>query len=389
MARGYIPTTAPRASSPLNLVQVMATPPTVTLSAANAATSITGATLRSPLAGTGTAVDMAGDRTYQWSGVPTMAFMTGINALFTQAPTLTGTTSNIRYAPSVAFNFNGDKFEILLKALGTTHDYRLRVDGQLVTEHATRLTLTSGAEHRLIVDFGSVGNRVVQFDWFGNGVAGVVAAPAHSVSRARHLADIPTVILGDSISSQANSGTAAGYTRVDTWATTAAAMLGWRDIRNVAIPGTGFVNASTEAAFTSRLADLQAPGARFVVYGGLNDVASVATTLPAAIDTVFGAIRGQAPAEFIVIGCHPKNGDTYANTAYVAVNDLLRAKAAQYGARFIDPFDLRPLNGNGNATTPNGTGNADLFVNADNLHPTRAGAQYLGRVYAEAIKGAN
>lgn len=361
--------------------------PTVTLSAANAATSIASSTLRAPKAGAGSAVDTAGDPSFLWLGTPSVSFGTGGNANNVAAPTLTGSNNFATWAPAVAFDFYGDKFELVFATRSASFDYRLRIDGEMVTENGTRLSgLTVSAVYRLLVDFGSVGHREVQLDLNGTGFMGVAAAPAHTVSRAGHLGDVPTVVLGDSITAGQNGGGgSAGFLRIDSWANTAAQLLGWRDVRNAAIAGTGYATAAGDTAFTGRLADLATQGARYVVFGGYNDRAVVGTTLPAAIDTVFAQIKAQNPAEFIVIGCHAPNAAAWSDTASQQVSALLSAKAAAAGALFVDPMTLRPFTGSGNVSTPNGSGNSDLFIQSDNIHPTRAGSQYLGRVLAEAI----
>lgn len=368
-------------------IRLLTTPPTVTLSAADAATAIPGSTIRAPKVLSGQAVDIAGDPAFSYFGTPSLSYLTATNAAYTATPNLTGTTSNAKYAPSICFQFYGDKFEIVFKALSSAWPYRLRIDGDWVTEEAAYPSgLTVGSVYRILVTFATTGNRQVQLDYAGNAFAGVACVPAHTVARTDSLADVPTVVFGDSITAGANPGSAAGATRLDTWVTYAAHLLGWRDVRNVAIAGTGFVTAGTEAAMTARLADLAVPGARFVSYFGLNDVAQVAGTLPGGIDTVFAAVAAQAPSEFIVLGCHPVNGNAYASSSYQSVNALLASKAAQYGARFIDTLgSIKWVSGTGNYSAPNGGGNADLFVHSDNTHPTRAGHQYLGRRYADAI----
>lgn len=378
-----------RENASRRVITLMATPPTVTLSAANAATSIASSTLRAPkgVGVSGGAIDMAGDPYFSYSGTPSMAALTSTNSAYASAPTLTGTTSSQRYAPTLGFNFYGDAFEIVFKVFTTHWEYRLKVDGQWVSLEAQYLSgLTSGAVYRILVTFPSVGERKIELDFNGNAIGGIQAAPAHTVSRALDPADIPTIVLGDSITAGANPGSAAGTVRNDTWINYTAHILGWRNLYNVAIAGTGYSVTGTEAAFTTRTADYAVTGARVVVYAGLNDGANYATTLPAAIDTVLGAIKAAGPAELIVMGWHPKNANDYANGTANNVNTLLASKAATYGATFVDPINVvKWVTGTGNSSTPNGSGNADLFVNADNVHPTREGHIHLGRVNADAI----
>ncbi len=106
--------------------------------------------------------------------------------------------------------------------------------------------------------------------------------------------------------------------------------------------------------------------------------------MPAAIDTVFSAIVAAGPAEFIVFGCHPMQLSTYTNAGYTNVNNLLKSKAAQYGATFIDPFVVHWVTSTSTTSAPTGGGNGDLFVATDAIHPNREGHKYLGRLYADA-----
>jgi hypothetical protein len=250
----------------------------------------------------------------------------------------------------------------------------IRVNDEWVTKKTVKLTgLTGGATYRILVNFGSVAARKIQLDMPDQGFAGIRLIPAHSIRRTEQTVGTPTVFVGDSITKYANRSTDAGFTSVDSWANYFAEILGWRDLWNAALPSTGFVTNGTETNLQSRTADYAVAGARIVVYAGLNDVSAVATTLPAAIDTVFGAIVAAGPAEFIVLGCHPSVNSFYANSQYQQVNSLLQSKAATYGAAFINPFTVKWVDAN----------NASLFVNADNIHPTGDGAEWLGTAYAD------
>jgi hypothetical protein len=355
-------------------IRLAAAIPTITVGAANAATAIATSTLRAPLAGTGTGstqvVDTANDPTFRYYGAPSVLYNSGL----IRGPLLTGTTSSIRYDLRVAATVYCDQFEIEFNTPNTFWSYRLRVNDEWVTKKTVKLTgLTGGATYRILVNFGSVAARKIQLDMPDQGFAGIRLIPAHSIRRTEQTVGTPTVFVGDSITKYANRSTDAGFTSVDSWANYFAEILGWRDLWNAALPSTGFVTNGTETNLQSRTADYAVAGARIVVYAGLNDVSAVATTLPAAIDTVFGAIVAAGPAEFIVLGCHPSVNSFYANSQYQQVNSLLQSKAATYGATFINPFTVKWVDAN----------NASLFVNADNIHPTGDGAEWLGTAYAD------
>jgi lysophospholipase L1-like esterase len=355
-------------------IRVATAAPTITVGAANAATAISGSTLRAPLAGSGTGatqvVNTAADPYFRYYGSPSVLYNSGL----IRGTLLTGTTSSIRHDLRVASIVYCDQLEIEFNTPNTFFSYRLRVNDEWVTKKAVKLiSLTASATYRILVNFGSVAMRKIQIDMPDGGFAGVRMIPAHSIRRIEQVVGTPTIFVGDSVTKYANRSTDAGYTSVDSWANYFAEILGWRDVRNTGLPSTGFVTNGTEINLQNRLADFAVSGARIVCYAGLNDVSVVATTLPAAIDTVFSAIVAAGPAEFIVIGCHPSVNSFYTNSNYQQVNTLLQSKAAQYGALFIDPFSVKWVDAN----------NGSLFVNADNIHPTGDGAEWLGTAYAD------
>ncbi len=116
-----------------NSIVIAASPPTIVLSAANAATSITGSSLRVPQRvnsanNTSTEpIDLANDVNYSYLGVGQGQYVWGFGN--TKTVNLTGTLSSKHWSYSVESNIYCDAFEIVFVPANAIFSYRLRVDG--------------------------------------------------------------------------------------------------------------------------------------------------------------------------------------------------------------------------------------------------------------------
>lgn len=373
-------------------VRVMTTPPTVTLSAADAATSISGGTLKTwANAGVASAaVDIANDPFCTVLGTPSLTFGTSVNAPYAVARVLTGSNASKRFDATLVFNTFADTWEYVFKALSTAFYYKIKVDGQYVAENATYVSgLTSNSIYRLIVAHGSVAPREIELTVQAVGMGGITTAPAHTVSRVDSITERPTIVLGDSITAGQNQTAGVnGYTSADSWVMTTAALLGWRNVYNAAIAGTGFYVAGTDTNFQTRIAaDILAYSPRrVVIMGGFNDAAVLASDFSAAVDVVFAQLATLLDCEVIVLGCWAANNFHYTNPPQMGVDTTLKAKASAYGFKFIDNFGrYKWITGSGKVGTTAGNGNADVCIASDGTHPTRLGCQHVGRRVADAI----
>lgn len=174
----------------------------------------------------------------------------------------------------------------------------------------------------------------------------------------RHLA----VFLGDSYTS--------GYRGLgegtNGWPSRVGSSFGWQ-VRNLAVPGIGFVNPGWTGQPIRTLVD-DAVAARpgiVLVAGGHNDLKYGVGHVADAADAVLDRLRAALPnALLVVIG--PVWHEADVPDAMLALRDHLRTTAGRIGALFIDPIAGGWL-----------TGTNRQHIGADGVHPTNAGHRHI------------
>jgi len=170
-------------------------------------------------------------------------------------------------------------------------------------------------------------------------------------------------------------------------------LLGARDLWNNGVGGTGYLTTGGQTTFRQRLGDMvtAAPDIAVIV-GGHNDTgvftpAQVKTELL----TYLSAIRAQSVLgrTFLIIA-----GVNGANQALAVTQPMETAMAAAVTS-FGDPqvyFVPQVTNaagpyftGTGNTASPNGTGNCDIYIGSDTIHPNDGGHAYMARCLADDI----
>lgn len=166
-----------------------------------------------------------------------------------------------------------------------------------------------------------------------------------------------------------------------------AAMLGWSDAHNYSIGGTGFQASWT---YAQHIADITTFGPCDVIlfWGTYNDPAAGEQ---AAVLSTLQAARAQAPgAPIILFGEWP--GTTGPSAAALSVEAASLAAFTQFADSnsFYVPVSNAPegawINGTGKVSAPNASGNSDLWVSADAVHPTPEGNYYLAQKIVNAVK---
>lgn len=174
-----------------------------------------------------------------------------------------------------------------------------------------------------------------------------------------------------------------------------AIVTGW-EVLNLGQGGTGYVNNSDGTIGKSpygspaRLAALDAlpPLDLIIAFGSGNDSGYPTGTVIAAANAFWTAVHAARPDTPIVVagvqsgtpvGFDPSLMDTL-NTALIAA-----AEAHPAVAGTIDMRSAQWWTGSGNEGTPNDTGNQDLFMSADEVHPSRAGYENLGLRLRDAL----
>lgn len=367
--------------------------PTITLSAANVGSAITGSTRRAP----------AGDPTFTALGRELRSATLGGYTSSLESIPMTGTNVNPPVF-MIEFETDADKLELGMQCATTNFlRYRLWIDDKPVAWAPVQPASSAGAAfYRLLVDWTTASvnpgrrRRRVRLQADQARFTGVWAHPTVTLWRSARPVGPTIAALGDSFGE--GTGAAWGW---DAWPEWLALELGWNIVR-MAVGATGYVAAPAgKMNYADRVAaDL--PSETYgvdgvLLSGGWNDLgAYVESTFTAKVDQLYANLAAARPG-LPVIAMGPFSPVAMSTSGVqVQARDVLRARAAANGAvTFIDPivypaaFD--PISGpqwttgNVSGTRPNGSGNADYLVSSDNIHPTAEGHVYLGARTAAAV----
>ncbi|WP_411102456.1 GDSL-type esterase/lipase family protein [Streptomyces sp. cmx-4-9] len=276
--------------------------------------------------------------------------------------------------------------------------YRLSIDGRKVTDLMQSVGgTTAGSTHLMTIDLGSAVPRVIRLDVYTAPFGGIFLPPTATMWSA-----VPKggrfMGFGDSLTdgSAINTGGGAG-----TWLHRTARLLGSNDVWDEARGGTGYITVGAYATLATRVAaDVVAWNpSRLVVWAGYNDNGGSQPTISAAAASLYSTIRaGLSGAEVYIIGCWSPTGSPGASITNT--DATLRAAAAAAGYPFISPitgaiYDATGalvathgawITGTGRVGATTGSGNADIYIGTDAVHPTDAGHVYLARRIAAAIR---
>lgn len=179
-------------------------------------------------------------------------------------------------------------------------------------------------------------------------------------------------------------------------------ILGFECMNN-GIGGTGYLTAGGATTFYERLVyavEEVKPDILFIE-GGPNDVDRYdIDDIAAEAERCHAYLKENAPdTKVIIIGLYHHTGYEYLPQKHVDLNEKLRAVALKYGLPYIDlltgdtiagdgtiltegyvtsPEGKFYITGNGNVANKMENGNADIYVDSDNYHPTVEGYRFLG-----------
>lgn len=288
---------------------------------------------------------------------------------------------------SVQFGTDAATFEFLFKYVSSSTLYRMSVDGRKLSDNVITTGASAvGSRHVLKFAFGSVAPRTIRIDFYTCPFGGVFIGPSDSIWKVP-LKNDRLAALGDSFTggSSQNTGSGAG-----TWLTRFARLLGYEDVWNSSIGGTGYVadNSGTSVPFGTRaVRDIASNSPdRVIIWGGYNDTSSSQTAIDAAARSLYRDLATYLDSYMVVVGPASSTGTpTAAQTATAAT---LRAAAADWGMPFIDPLTGAVYDGRGNlvfqGTAWITTANATAYIGADATHPNDAGHTYIAHRMAEA-----
>lgn len=419
-------------SGPHSINEVSPLAPTITLSAAGAATSIASGVLIAPKRKSTLLIDTQNDPSFEYVGVrPNKLAVSSTDLSY--ADFLTGGSSQARRdAWRPRFNFVGQVFEARFRMRGTSFNYRIWVNGKPLSLAYTTLAVTTSQRYFLKVDFGSVVQVDIELDVNDIEFGGIVIGPTDTLTK-------PTMSrrvfmgFGDSITSGA-LGIAPG----DCWPTWAARTLNmaWN---NTGIGGSGYLsNIANGSEFNKRLAPdiVSQPPDVLVVFGGFNDVSgNTPAVIKAQVTSDLQYLKDNLPTTcIVVIGNWVRSNNDIASASMIDTDNAIKDAAISVGVPFFslyDPENLRSttnpwtattlyqvgdvviesnviykcitqhtstasfdatkfkqvafVTGTGRSGTPATNGNADIIVNTDGIHVTALGHKILGQHFASLV----
>lgn len=368
--------------------------PTLTWSAANAATGISGGVRKAPY--------QSGDMMFMGADmVASSSATTGYSGCVESAPM---TTPNPGALGIVEFCTDADTFEFFVQCTVTSAmRTRVWVDGRPVTWAVEAGHGSGNSTQRLAVTFTGRANRTIRIEWVYARFLGIVIAPTSTIWRRLRDAPPRVALQGDSFSEGAG-----GQWWWDSWAMWMGRVLGW-DVMSVAVGSTGYLAApAPKVKYRDRLADIPTDNvAAIILAGGYNDSAGFdATAFQAEVQALHEAIRtGRPRVGIIQFGPFWPGGVTTTGVPTQMRDAIVAAAAATNSAHqglilggdpavgaVIDPI-VYPgtgggwVTGSGKVGATAGNGNADRVTTTDGVHPSAEGHEYLGlRAAAELIR---
>lgn len=334
----------------------------------------------------------AGDFTVG-TGTPDSTYVLPISRYPNTRTTLASSQSTY----SFSFGTDAAVFQLRLNFQSAGH-LRIWVDGRPLTDLMQPIAgTTPGSTHLLTVTLGTAKPRVVRFDCSVMPFGGIYLPPTATMWKPPQ-PQKRAMVLGDSLSGGSAMNTALG---AGTWFNRAMLLLGYEDSWQEGIGSTGYITAGTAVVFQDRVAVDVTPWAPDVlfIWGGYNDNAGSQAAIDAAADLLYSTIETALPnTEIFVIGCWSPTGSP--GSGITNTDNTLKASAAAAGIPFISPVTGEIYNGagvliathgpwitgTGNTSAPTGSGNADIYIGSDGVHPTDAGHAYIARRVYAAVK---
>lgn len=306
-----------------------------------------------------------------------------------------------------SFGCDADRIEIRTNAAAGGR-FRIVVDGRYIskTPHAQ---VGTGFVDYIVLDFAGVRQpRTITLEASDTTtLRGVSIGPTASIWRPAADPDrIVALATGDSYS-EGQGTTSPG---VMAWTQTLGRLMGWTDVRQVAVGGTGYFNTGPGGArskiydqidrWLSVNSDIKAADVDVVtVAAGYNDYVAVGgvTYTPAEIaaeaQRCWRKIRETLPWALIVV-FGPWSGLRGPDARTIDIEAALAAAFAAWGDPYslfvpVSPSASRAwIKGTGRVGATTGSGNSDIATSSDGVHPTDFGHTLIARHGADAIRAA-
>src|SRR6185503_16610494 len=250
---------------------------------------------------------------------------------------------------SVRFGISGvSQFEFITKQISGNPSYRLRIDGQWVTEGGVYLNQTLGFIFGALVSGLDTGAHTIQID-FANGMwfGGIYTAPQAEIWKPAN-PHASAVLLSDSTGGGANAGSSQGTTGVDVWWQRVCDLLGWADSYNASVGGTGMIEVGQSLPFIQRVAaDVTGVGADVIVISGSrNDHVDDPNAVATAAATLYSTVKAQNP-NALIIAIGPWIGVS-TTSDFISINTVVRTAALAAGIPFVDMWTGLVYDASGN-----------------------------------------
>lgn len=369
----------------LNAVQtgVMASPPTVTMGANNANSTV-----------------LTDQDVYTLQTLPTSAAISPISGKIKQGSSnnylgsyITETFAEAVNGWGFGFSTDGEAIDLCYRDVANAaFMFRVREPGgnwQWVSTTQTAVG-ASGANFKFLkLDFGSSKARDIEvYCHASNQIRGIVVGPSAGTTRALNkyriwataAYAIKAMVIGDSYT----AGSGASQIR-DGFAYVMGDTLGIPNIVASGVGGQGYIANSNNGAqpFISRVADVSTFGALdwVDIALGINDYAKPAGELTAAVTTALQAIKEAQPAALVTVS------GPWTAPGKIAPATVENAIKAGFDA-VADPARWAWIPTVADNWQDTSGGNSTLYMSGDNTHPNTAGHGYLGRRRAAACRAA-
>jgi lysophospholipase L1-like esterase len=287
---------------------------------------------------------------------------------------------------------------------GTENNYRVIVDGKYASFTFTTNTVTNGSAFIYItVDFTNAGGRAVR-DITLEGVTCFIAAFVGGTETLNRIADegLSIFLFGDSYSQCYGTffptPTSVTDGMFDAFNYIMADRLGATDLLNNSVAGCGYLapGGAAGSALTApqRIGDLQSLASStdiVMIALGHNDVVYLAADTQAAALAFFKAIRAVVPAApIIVFGVFAATLN--ATVPCIETEAAIQAAVVQFNDPncYFIPCNSDPagawFTGTGYEGHPTGSGNCDVYIYSDQIHPIAAGHQFLAGQCVNAVR---
>lgn len=309
-----------------------------------------------------------------------------------------GTGDRQAWGWDVTIATDADRVQFATVALTNPfYGFRVVVDGRPVQNDPTPWPV-NGA-NQLVLDFAGVRRpRTIQLQVGGQvTLHGVAVGPGAGVwSPPPPAGGIIALSTGDSYSEGQGASAI-----INAWPKQLGRLMGWSDVRQVAVGGTGYLNPGNgRSTIRDQIArwlavnDDITPGMVDVVTvaAGYNDHSYGLPALRAEVLADLTAIRALLPRAWIVV-FGDNTGARGPDAATLAVEAAIAAAHAAWGDAnsLWVPISTAPspwFFGTGRIGAATGNGNADTTISTDGVHPSDAGHRLFARRAAEAIRAA-